>query len=259
MKRLKFKNPLKGLDNAKKLIPESYKVDGKEFEMTDGNETYRLKWESDLNEATVLTSSNKTQINEDMNKMKHLMGFKSQDTLGTVKGAERLEENTKFNDILGKSKKLISENSGDVEALGNAMADSAKVTAAAKKINTRDEKIEASVGYVNTVVGDDEALRNKVARQLMKGTEETETTDTSMTNEGGVCHECGDEDIVTELDNPELADLDKDGEIDSYEEKRGSAIEKAVEKDRFDEIFDGFDNDADEDDSIVDDKVEIVD
>ena len=26
------------MDNAKKLIPESYKVDGKEFEMTDGNE-----------------------------------------------------------------------------------------------------------------------------------------------------------------------------------------------------------------------------
>jgi hypothetical protein len=109
MKRLKFKNPLKGLDNAKKLIPESYKVDGKEFEMTDGNETYRLKWESSINEATVLTSNNKSQINEDMAKIKHLMGFKSQETLGTVKGAARLNENNKFNDILGKSKSLIKE------------------------------------------------------------------------------------------------------------------------------------------------------
>jgi len=109
MKRIKFKNPFNGIDNAKKLIPESYKTDGHEFEMTDGNETYRLKWESSINEATALTSGNKSQINEDMRKMKHLMGFKSQDTLGTVKGAARLDENKKFNDILGKSKGLIKE------------------------------------------------------------------------------------------------------------------------------------------------------
>lgn len=116
MKRLKFKKPFNGMDNAKKLIPESYKVDGKEFEITDGVETYRVKWESDLNEATVLTSSNKTQINEDMNKMKHLMGFKSQDTLGTVKGAARLEENKTFNTILGKTKKLLKEEVNEMKS-----------------------------------------------------------------------------------------------------------------------------------------------
>lgn len=115
MKRLKFKNPLKGLDNAKKLIPESYKVDGKEFEMTDGNETYRLKWESSINEATALTSNDKSQINEDMQKMRHLMGFKSQDTLGTVKGAARLDENKKFNDVLNKTKSLINESKEEID------------------------------------------------------------------------------------------------------------------------------------------------
>lgn len=236
MKRLKFKKPFNGMDNAKRLIPESYKVDGNEFEITDGNETYRVKWESSINEGTILSSSNKTQINEDMQKMRHLMGFKSEETLGTLKGSERLNENAKFGDILNKTKKLISESEepidytmgneddpnqlpnppkeinldikegnlegmsemeteetdvieeDDVEALQKAMTDSAKVQAAAKKINTRDEKIEAAVSYVNAIIGDDEALKSKVARTILKGetdSEETEqVTDTSMTNEG---------------------------------------------------------------------------
>ena len=110
MKRLKFKKPFNGMDNAKKLIPESYKVDGNEFEITDGNETYRVKWSSLINEGIVLTSSNKARINEDMSKIKHLMGFKSQETLGTVKGAERLNENKKFGNILNKTKRLLNEN-----------------------------------------------------------------------------------------------------------------------------------------------------
>ena len=109
MKRLNFKKPFNGMDSAIKLIPESYKVDGTEFEITDGNETYRVKWSSLINEGIILTSLNKAQINEDMGKMKRLMGYKSQDTLGTVKGAERLNENKKFGDILGKTKNLLNE------------------------------------------------------------------------------------------------------------------------------------------------------
>ena len=248
------------MDNAKKLIPESYKVDGKEFEMTDGNETYRVKWSSSINEGIVLTSSNKAQINEDMGKMKHLMGFKSQETLGTVKGADRLDENKKFGNILGKSKNLLNEggmlmanlktlskylksigkenaseltpkeeegfkeyikknepkkeieegehiksgmggsnkgksrtdktevlkkdskkkrrkadkeatkdiNENDVEAFQSALGDSPKVAAAAKKVNTRDEKFEAAIAYINNMVGDNDVLKSKIARTLLK-------------------------------------------------------------------------------------------
>jgi len=112
MKRLKFKNPFNGMENALKLIPESYKADGNEFEITDGNETYRVKWESSINECTILSSSNKTMINEDMQKIKHLMGFKSQETLGTLKGKARIDENNKFSDVFNKSKKLINEMTG---------------------------------------------------------------------------------------------------------------------------------------------------
>jgi hypothetical protein len=109
MKRLKFKQEFKGVGNALKLIPESYRVDNKTFEMTDGIESYRMRWEGTLTEgrAVVLTASDKTMINEDMQKMKHLMGYKSQDTLGTVKGKARINENAIFSDIWKKSIVLI--------------------------------------------------------------------------------------------------------------------------------------------------------
>jgi len=109
MKRLKFKQEFKGVGNALKLIPESYKVDNKVFEMTDGVESYTMRWEGTLTEgrAVVLKASDKTLVNEDMQKMKHLMGYKSQDTLGVVKGKARIDENVIFSDIWKKSVILI--------------------------------------------------------------------------------------------------------------------------------------------------------
>ena len=119
MKRLKFnKNgdkPFEGVNLTQKLghaltlIPESYKVDNKEFEMTDGSVTARIRWEGTLNEgkAVVLLASDKTLVNEDMQKMKHLMGYKSQETLGTVKGKARIDENAVFGDIWNKTKVLL--------------------------------------------------------------------------------------------------------------------------------------------------------
>ena len=114
MKRLVFKKEFKGVGNALNLIPETYKVDGKEFHMTDGNEKYEIRWEGSLTEgrAIVLKASDKNLMNEDMENMKRLMGYKSQDTLGTVKGADRIDENKKFNDIWGKTKNLMTEMTG---------------------------------------------------------------------------------------------------------------------------------------------------
>ena len=109
MKRLKFKKEFNGVGNALKMIPESYRVDNKVFEMTDGIENYKIRWEGSLTEgkAVVLMASDKTMVNEDMQKMKHLMGYKSQETLGTVKGRARLDENSTFNDIWKKTKMLM--------------------------------------------------------------------------------------------------------------------------------------------------------
>lgn len=114
MKRLVFKKEFKGVGNALNLIPETYKVNGKQFHMTDGNEKYEIRWEGSLTEgrAIVLKASDKNLMNEDMENMKRLMGYKSQDTLGTVKGADRIDENKKFNDIWGKTKNLMTEMTG---------------------------------------------------------------------------------------------------------------------------------------------------
>lgn len=109
MKRLKFKKEFNGVGNALKMIPESYKTDNKVFEMTDGVENYKIRWEGTLTEgrAVVLMASDKNLVNEDMQKMKHLMGYKSQETLGNVKGKARLDENVKFTDIWNKTKQLM--------------------------------------------------------------------------------------------------------------------------------------------------------
>jgi hypothetical protein len=114
MKRLVFKKEFKGVGNALNLIPETYKVNGKQFHMTDGNEKYEIRWEGSLTEgrAIVLKASDKNLMNEDMENMKRLMGYKSQDTLGAVKGSARLDENARFNDILGKTKNLMTEMTG---------------------------------------------------------------------------------------------------------------------------------------------------
>ena len=113
MKRLRFKSEFGGIENAINLIPESYKVDNKVFEMTDGNENYRIRWEGDLTEgeAIVLTASDKTLVESDMNHMKHLMGFKSD--LGRPTAKERLQENDTFLEGLQISRALLSESEGE--------------------------------------------------------------------------------------------------------------------------------------------------
>jgi len=109
MKRVKFKNPFNGVGNALKLIPEGYRVNNKVFEMTDGNETYKIRWEGNLSEgrAVVLTAADKSLVNEDITRMKQLFGYKSHETLGTLKGKERIDENKVFSDIWKKTKTLL--------------------------------------------------------------------------------------------------------------------------------------------------------
>lgn len=108
MKRLRFKTPFTGVENALRLIPESYKVDNKTFQMTDGNEKYEIRWEGNINEgsAIILKASDKVLMNEDMQKMKHLMQYNSKDTLGNLRGKERINENKVFNDIWNKTKSI---------------------------------------------------------------------------------------------------------------------------------------------------------
>ena len=142
MKRLKFKKEFNGVGNALNMIPESYRVDNKQFEMTDGNETYKIRWEGNLTEgrAVVLMASDKRMVNEDMAHMKHLMGYKSQETLGTVKGKARLTENAVFGDIFNKSKALLEGT--DIES---AKAKTGNLEDIKKKAPEASKHIQGSV------------------------------------------------------------------------------------------------------------------
>jgi hypothetical protein len=66
------------------LIKEDYKVDGNTFLMTDGNETYKVRWEGDntLGEGVVLQYQNKERIDEDKENMKKLFNYKQSDVVG---------------------------------------------------------------------------------------------------------------------------------------------------------------------------------
>lgn len=81
MKRLNFKNEFKTHNDIAGLIPENYKVDGHTFLMTDGNQTYKVRWDENINEGTILQYENKQKINEDKEKINKLFNYKSSDTV----------------------------------------------------------------------------------------------------------------------------------------------------------------------------------
>jgi hypothetical protein len=150
MKRLVFNKPFNGVTNALNLIPESYKINNKEFHMTDGDEKYEIRWEGNLNEgkAIITKASDKTIMNENMVQMKHLMGYKSEDTLGNLKGYERINENASFNDILNKTKRLLSEDEKEVQRIKDYLLKKMSVDGIDKKeFLMRFLKGQAPVGY----------------------------------------------------------------------------------------------------------------
>ena len=122
MKRIKFKKPFEGVGNALKLIPEAFKVDQKEFEMTDGKETFRVKWQGSLTEgkAKVLTADSQGLVKEDFEKIKHLMGYKAQNTLGVLDGNGRIQENQ----LMKKSVNLLFEEKADKDYDGDGEVES---------------------------------------------------------------------------------------------------------------------------------------
>ena len=87
----------------KKLIPEHYKYDGHTFLMTDGNQTFKVRWDDSINEGTVLSYNNKNMINEDMNKMKKLFNYTYEDSMSKTNNYG--EESNNFKRLFESSKK----------------------------------------------------------------------------------------------------------------------------------------------------------
>jgi hypothetical protein len=118
MKQLNFNKQFNGLANALNLIPENHKLDKNTFIMSDGNESYKIRWEGTVNEgrAIMLESTNKKDMNESMNKIKHLFAYNSKDTLGKLKGDERINEDNLFFESLNKVKSLVNEDGGQLKS-----------------------------------------------------------------------------------------------------------------------------------------------
>lgn len=181
MKRLVFKKPFNGLSNALNLIPESYRVDDKEFEMTDGNESYKVRWEGTLTEgrAIVLMGSNKEQVNEDIAKIKHLMGYSSEKSLGTLKGNQRLDENKRFADIWGKTKSLLTE-SEDIE---DQDAPEGEWDEETKKAAEATKHVEGSVSKEKNFPNTPAPKNGQFADVKKKAAEATKHVEGSVSNE----------------------------------------------------------------------------
>lgn len=109
MKRLNFKNEFTSVEEVKELIPENYKVDNHTFLMTDGNQTFKMRWDESLNEATVLNFRNEKSINENVEKMKKLYDFQYGDV--NTKTNNYVEETNTFRNLMEsvKDKDLLSD------------------------------------------------------------------------------------------------------------------------------------------------------
>jgi len=110
-KKFVYKKEFNGVKNAIKLIPESYKIDGYKFQMTDGYETFDIKWDGSLNEgeAVVFRSANKKLISEDIKKMNHLFNYDTKKASKGLTKQDKINENNVFLNLLNESKSLLTE------------------------------------------------------------------------------------------------------------------------------------------------------
>ena len=87
-------------------VPDEFKVEGKRFIMEDtADNEYLVEWTD--KKPNVTKKLNKTQVNEEMNRIKALYGYKSKDYFTTTSPQSRMNENKEFSDMLDKARKLM--------------------------------------------------------------------------------------------------------------------------------------------------------
>ena len=87
-------------------VPDELKVEGKRFIMKDtADNEYLVEWTD--KKPNVTKKINKTQVNEEMNRIKALYGYKSKDYFTTTNSQSRMNENKEFSDVLNKARKLM--------------------------------------------------------------------------------------------------------------------------------------------------------
>lgn len=86
-------------------VPDEFKVEGKRFIMKDNSDNeYLVEWAEKPN---VTKKLNKTQVNEEMNRIKALYGYKSADYFTSTNAQSRISENKEFSDMLNKARQLM--------------------------------------------------------------------------------------------------------------------------------------------------------
>ena len=94
-------------------IPDEMKTEGNVFKMTDKNEnTYIVEWKKDIyknnSNAVILEHINNKAVNEELDKMKALYGYKHSTNYSKTTGEERINEsNDAFASTLEKMRKII--------------------------------------------------------------------------------------------------------------------------------------------------------
>lgn len=141
MKQLNFKKPFPSQEKTMNLIPESFKFDRNKFAMTDGVETYTIRWEGDdKGSPVVLKYKNENLVKEDVQKIQHLYDYKSEETL--MKTNDALTENQIFRELLGKSRSLVNEQA--VPAPTSGAKPTGTTPAATTKPNSGDKPTDNS-------------------------------------------------------------------------------------------------------------------
>ena len=87
-------------------VPDEFKVEGKRFIMKDtADNEYLVEWTD--KKPNVTKKINKTQVNEEMNRIKALYGYKSKDYFTTTNPQSRVNENKEFSDMINKARQLM--------------------------------------------------------------------------------------------------------------------------------------------------------
>ena len=87
-------------------VPDEFKVEGKKFIMKDtADNEYLVEWTS--KEPNVTKKLNKTQVNEEMKRIKDLYGYKSKDYFTTTNSQSRIQENKEFSNMINRARELM--------------------------------------------------------------------------------------------------------------------------------------------------------
>jgi len=107
IKKLTYKKPFVSESAAIKLIPNEFKTDLNMFEMTDGNKSYKIRWEGDKDNgsAVILIAKDDKLISEEMSRMFEMMDYSPSDK---VSKTDLITETENFNEYF--TKKKIYEN-----------------------------------------------------------------------------------------------------------------------------------------------------